>query len=343
MTRLFSALLTLVTPCLQAVEPLKLTLPTDNRALFEDKPEDFYMYVHRNFGGEASKPWTAGQFGFVRTLVKTETEGVIATKFHEGLDIKPVQRDRRGSPVDDVRSIAGGKVIYVNPHAGGSNYGKYIVVEHNWGYGPFYSLYAHLATVSVEKSQRLLAGTPLGKMGYTGAGLSRERAHLHLELNMMATKNFDDWHKAVFKSKNPHGVANGMNLIGIDVASLFLAQRNDANITIPNFLKGASPYFKVAIPRTGTLEIVTRYPWLKHGTHEADSPSWEIAFTDSGIPLSVAASHREVEKPCIIYVRSTRSKHSFYTRKRLTGSGRKASLSKRGLDFIALFTNLHTH
>lgn len=327
---------------LQAAEPLQLSLPTDNRALLDNKPEDFYMYVHRSFGGESSKPWTAGQYGFVRTLVKTESDGIIATKFHEGLDIKPDKRDSSGRPADEVRAISEGVVAYVNPNSGGSNYGKYVVVEHNWGDGPFYSLYAHLASVSVEKNQRLLGGTSIGKMGYTGSGLNRERAHLHLELNLLATENFDDWHEAVYKAKNPHGPQNGMNLIGIDVASLYLAQQNNPNITIPGFLKGASPYFKVAIPRTSALEIVTRYPWLKRGDHDQASPSWELSFTDSGIPLSVSPSHRKVTKPTVTYVRPTRSKHSYYTRKRLTGSGRKASLSKSGLNFIALFTNSHT-
>lgn len=341
MTRLFIVLLFISLLGLPAAEPLKITLPTDNRALFEEKPEDFYMYVDRIFDGKTSKPWTAGQYGFVRTLVKTEKEGVIATRFHEGLDIKPVKRDLRGNALDEVRAIAEGTVAYVNASSGGSNYGKYVVILHNWDSGPFYSLYAHLASVSVKKGQRLIGETPIGIMGYTGAGLSRTRSHLHLELNMLATKNFDAWHKAVFKGKNPHGICNGMNLIGIDIASLYLAQRNDPNITIPSFLKGAPSYFKVAVPRTGHLEIVERYPWLKRGTHEADSPSWEIAFTDSGIPLSVAPSHRLVKNPTVTYVRSTRSKHSYYTRNRLTGSGRKASLSKNGHNFIALFTNVY--
>ena len=30
---------------LQAAEPVGLILPTDNRAIFEGKPEDFYMYL----------------------------------------------------------------------------------------------------------------------------------------------------------------------------------------------------------------------------------------------------------------------------------------------------------
>ena len=39
-----------------AYEPLKLTLPTDNRAIFNGKPEDFYMWVPRHFDGKDSKP-----------------------------------------------------------------------------------------------------------------------------------------------------------------------------------------------------------------------------------------------------------------------------------------------
>ncbi|MGY8647623.1 MAG: M23 family metallopeptidase [Verrucomicrobiales bacterium] len=325
-----------------ADDPLKLTLPTDNRAIFNGKPEDFYMWVPRHFDGKDSKPWAAGQYGFVRTLVNTDREGIIATKFHEGLDIKPMKRDRNDRPLDIVRTISAGTVVYVNPNSGGSNYGKYIVVEHKWGSGPFYSLYAHLSETSVTEGQHLLGGSTLGKMGYTGQGITRERSHLHLELNLLATENFDDWHEKVLKGKNPHGLYNGMNLIGIDIASLFLAQKNNPDLTIPAFLSGATPYYKVTVPRIRALEIVDRYSWLKKGSHEKPSASWEISFTDSGIPLAVIPSHRMVNGPTISYVRTTRSKHSYYTRKRLTGEGRRASLSKSGLDFISFFTNSHT-
>lgn len=326
------------TLALHAAEPLKITLPTDNRALLEGSPEDFYMWVPRTFENEVSRPWTAGQYGFVRTVVRTEGEGVIATKFHEGLDIKPILRDKNFNPLDEVRSIASGEVVHVNNSRGASSYGIYIVVKHDWGYGPFYSLYAHLASTVVEPGQRILGGSPLGIMGYTGTGITRDRAHLHLELCMMATENFLDW----IGTKAPHGIYDGRNLIGIDVASLFIAGKEGADLTIPDFLKGASPYFKVSIPRKDELEIVNRYPWLKRGDHEAPSPGWELSFTDSGIPLSVTPSHREVTKPIVTYVRTTRSKHEHYTRGRLTGAGRQASLTRDGLKFIALFTNEYT-
>ncbi|MEN8773257.1 MAG: M23 family metallopeptidase [Akkermansiaceae bacterium] len=323
---------------LEAAETLKLVLPTDNQAIFDGKPEDFYMYVLRYSGDQASQHWTAGQYGFVRTVVDTEKEGPIATKFHEGLDIKPTKRDRSGNPLDEIRSIADGEIVHVNDRAGGSSYGKYLVIKHNWDCGPFYSLYAHLSRIDVAIGDRVIGGSPIAIMGYTGAGINRTRAHLHLELCMLSTENFADW----IGAKTPHGIYDGRNLIGVDVASLFLATKDSNKVTMPGFLDSASPYFKVAIPRKEELEITKRYPWLKKGDHSVDSPSLEISFTDSGIPLSVVPSHREVTKPSITFVRTTRSKHEYYTRGRLTGTGRKASLTRNGLKFVALFTNEYT-
>lgn len=334
----FFAILLLLPLALKAAEPLKLTLPSDNRALFEGKPENFYMFVYRTSEGKTTEAWTGGQYGFVRNLIKTDKEGVIATKFHEGLDIKPTKRDRIGNPLDEIRAIASGQIVYLNKNSGGSDYGKYIVIKHDWGYGPFFSLYAHLSRVDVELEQRVLGGFPIGKMGYTGAGLNRTRAHLHLELCMLSTENFPDW----LGASTPRGNYDGRNLIGLDIASLFQAVEANSDLTIPAFLESASPYFKVAIPRDGELEITKRYPWLKKGDHAKPSPSYEISFTDSGIPLSVVPSHRQVSTPLLTYVRTTRSRHEHYTRGRLTGSGRRASLTKSGKKFIALFTNEYT-
>jgi len=322
-----------------SAKPLGLVLPTDNRALLEGKPEDYYMYVHRNFAGVSSKPWTAGQYGFVRNPRKTAADGVIATKFHEGLDIKPVKRDRSNNPLDEIRSIAAGKVVYINNSRAGG-YGKYLVVEHNWGYGPFFSLYAHLSQISCAVGDEVVAGAPLGVMGFTGRGLPRERAHLHLELCIMGTDQFDAWHNHFYGGPSTRGPHNGLNLIGIDIASLFLAEKRDPEITIPRFLSAASPYFKVAIPRTDQpLGLIRRYPWLLKGDASKASHAWEISFTDSGVPLSVAPSARKVLEPTVTFVRTTRSKHEYYTRKRLTGTGRKASLTKSGKRFMALFTD----
>ena len=316
---------------------LNLQLPTDNRALFEDNPEKFYMYVYRTFEGETSKPWQGGSYGFVRNLRRTEG-GVVSTRFHEGIDIRPSRRDPSGNPLDDVKAIAKGRVVYVQKSSGGSNYGKYVVVEHDWGDGPFLSLYAHLASTSVAEGQSVNAGHALGRMGYTGAGINRERAHVHLELNILLSLQFDAWHKMKFGSENKHGLHNGMNLSGLDIANLLLSHHRDPGITIPDFLSGTPAYYKVTCPRRGKLELADRYPWIRRGAHHRPSPSWEISFTAAGFPLAIAPSHREVSKPLVTYVRTAQSRHEYFALSRLTGTGRRASLSRTGLQHLSLIT-----
>lgn len=318
-------------------QALKLQLPTDNRALLDNNPEKFYMYVYRTFEGETSKPWQGGGYGFVRNLRRTQ-QGVVPTRFHEGIDIQPVKRDSAGRPLDDVRAIALGRVVYVQGSAGGSNYGKYVVVEHDWGNGPLLSLYAHLASASVKEGQRIPAGHVVGRMGYTGAGLNRERAHVHLELNILLSLQFDAWHKMKFNTRNTHGIHNGMNLAGLDIASLLLAHHRDPGITLPGFLERTPVYYKVTCPRRGKLELTDRYPWIRRGAHHRPSPSWEISFTPAGFPLAIAPSHREVPKPLVTYVRTTQSRHEYFTLSRVTGTGRRASLTRSGLQHLSLIT-----
>src|SRR5213594_1920498 len=160
---------------------LDLVLPTDNDALFSGDGPAFYQYVERNYKGAKSTPWEGGQYGFVRDPTDT-AGGIVYTRFHEGVDIRPVHRDPRGEPLDEVRAIAEGKVVYRNLVPGFSSYGKYIVVEHAWDGSSYYSLYAHLSVVRVAQGQKVKRDEPLGLMGHTGGGLDQARAHLHLEL-----------------------------------------------------------------------------------------------------------------------------------------------------------------
>ncbi|PYK18353.1 MAG: hypothetical protein DME55_06990 [Verrucomicrobia bacterium] len=114
---------------------LDLALPTDNDALFSGGGAAFYQYIERNFKGVKSTPWEGGQYGFVRDPTDT-AGGVVYTRFHEGIDIKPLHRDAHGEPLDEIHAIADGKVVHVNSVPGYSNYGKYIVIEHRWGTRP---------------------------------------------------------------------------------------------------------------------------------------------------------------------------------------------------------------
>lgn len=313
----------------------EIAFPTYNRGLVEGNLAGFYMPTDLK-----NRPPSSGAWGFVRNL-RHFPEGKIYTRFHEGLDIRPLKRDGRGLPLDIVKAIAPGRVVYVNPVANRSSYGIYVVVQHNWGDGPFYSLYAHLASASTQVGKKVKAGSPLGRLGSTGRGLNNARAHLHLELNILLTERFDAWHKHFLGEANVHGNHNGINLAGLDLASVYTKSHKDRGFSLRKFLYHQPQYFRITTPRRGggTLPLTKRYPWLRFGKHDKASPSWEIAFTRSGFLVGIAPSQRVVTEPTVTYVRSNRIDHRYYTRGRLSGTGSKASLTKSGRRYIAMITD----
>jgi len=316
--------------------PIDLRLPTDNRHLFSGEPEKFYMYVDRTFEGETSKPWEGGSFGYVRTPIRIGGE-VVMTKFHEGIDIAPVKRDRAGNPLDLVNSVADGTVVHVSAESGRSNYGKYVVVEHRWENSSIVSLYAHLAEITCQPGDPVKAGSVLGRMGYTGAGLNRTRAHLHLEVGFVMSTRYDDWHKTGGLGLNHHGIYNGMNIAGADVASFFLAHKENPQLTFSGFIASQPVYFKVTVPSTGTPEFVTRHPWIGQGTSEG-AISWEVSFSATGLPLAFKPTSNRVSEPTITSIRPSTIAHRYLTRGLVTGEGNRASLTAGGKRLVSLVT-----
>lgn len=311
---------------------LDLQLPTENHHLFSSEPEKFYMYVDRYFEGSHSQPWQGGSYGYVRTSERVGNQ-ILQTKFHEGIDIAPIKRDKAGNPLDLVSAIAVGKVVYANAISGRSNYGKYVVVEHNWDNSPILSLYAHLAEITCKVGDPIPMGGIVGRMGYTGEGITRVRAHVHLEVATMLSGRYQDWDP---KMINYHGLYNGMNLAGIDVAAYLLAHRSKPDLTVPQFLAAYPAYYKVTMPNNGPVEMATRYPWMLKSSPTAKAASWEIAFSETGMPLSIQASERIVNKAIVTMVKPSLVPHRFKTRDLLSGEGAQASLGRDGQNLVDL-------
>lgn len=294
------------------------------------------MYVDRIFEGETSKPWEAGAFGFVRTAQRIEGD-VLLTKFHEGIDIAPIRRDKAGNPLDLVSSIADGRVAHVSAVSGRSNYGKYVVLEHDWDGSRIYSLYAHLAEITCKQGDPVRAGGVLGRMGYTGAGINRVRAHVHLEIAMLMSRRFDDWRVKYGGGINHHGNFNGMNLTGCDVARFFLEHRKNPEIRFGEFITSTPVHFKVIAPNPGKSvpDFISRHPWMVKGTAR-QAGSWEIGFSNTGQPVSFEASDKEVQQPVVSAVRATKYPHRYLTRNLITGEGNHATLTPGGRALVAL-------
>src|SRR5438552_9967962 len=296
-----------------------LVLPTDNDALFSGGGPGFYQYIERNYKGLKSTPWEGGQYGFVRDPVETSA-GIVYTRFHEGIDIRALRRDAHGEPLDEVRAIADGKVVHTNPMPGYSNYGNYIVIEHRWDDSNYYSLYGHLSSIAVHPGDAVKRGQAIVVMGYTGAGLNQARAHLHLELNVMLSHQFEAWYNAFFKNDpNHHGIYNGMNLAGLDIARLYLALRKNPSLTIPEFLKEEEVFYKVTIPKSSNFELIKRYPWMLRGSAGINPPSWEVSFAQTGVPLEIRPGAKKVRQPELTYVKKSAVEYSLVTRGDIIG------------------------
>lgn len=255
-------------------------LPTANRALLEPDGGG-----ERYFVGTAGKPWTSGQFGCVRT------EGF---QFHEGMDIRPMNRDKRGEPTDPAVCSMPGVVAYVNSRTGLSNYGNYVVVRHSLSGLEVFTLYAHLASIrpGLKSGDAVQAGEPVGTMGRTSNTRQRitvDRAHLHFEINFMLNARYSAWHKAnQATTRNDHANFNGQNLAGTDPATVFKYQSLlGTNFNLVRHLKAAPELCRVMIRRP-SLDFLRRNPGLVEANPVAareGTAGWELSLGFNGLPL----------------------------------------------------------
>jgi Peptidase family M23 len=316
---------------------LDIVLPTDNDALYSEDGPAFYQYIERDYNGVKSTPWEGGQYGFVRDPKET-AGGVVYTRFHEGIDIRCMHRDPNGEPLDEVRAIANGRIVHVNLVPGYSNYGKYIVIEHRWDGSNYYSLYGHLSSIAVQPDEPVRRGQRIGVMGYTGTGINRERAHLHLELCLMFSRQFEAWYDTFFRNDpNHHGRYNGMNLAGLDVARLYLKLRKNPGLTISEFLNDEDVFYKVAVPKARHFDLPQLYPWML-AAGKRNGGSWEVSFARSGVPLRIEPIDRSVAQPELNYVRKTSTEYSYLTRDIVAGHQGNAHLTSYGAQLMRLLT-----
>ena len=256
-------------------------LPTANRALFEPGGEE------RFFSPTPGKTWESGTFGCVRS------DG---HQLHEGLDIKWTQRDRKGEPTDPVLAAASGTVAYVNRKPGLSNYGNYLVLRHRIEGLEICTLYAHLASVreDLHAGSALKAGEPIGVMGRTSntrARIAAERAHVHFEIDFIASEHYAAWHEAHLAGmRNDHGNWNGHNLLGIDPRALLLQQRaKGEQFSLVHFVQTQTELCRVLV-RQPDFAFARRHPALVRRNPATDKEgigAYELVLNFNGIPCQL--------------------------------------------------------
>ena len=246
------------------------------------------------------KPWTSGSFGCVRN------DG---QRLHEGLDIRHLQTDRRGDPTDPVMAAADGTVVYISMKPSLSNYGNYIVIRHVVEGVEIYSLYAHLSAAQpgLKIGAQVRQGETIATMGRTSNAevITRDRAHVHFELNLLVNDNFAAWFKTASPGeRNDHGEWNGQNLNGLDPREILLQEHNpNGNFSLQNFIRGQTELCRVLV-RATNFPYLKRYPMLVLKNPRAEKEGvagYEIALNLNGVAFALmprAAS--EINSPAKI-------------------------------------------
>lgn len=277
MCRFASILLLLIfCPAFARAARIEFVWPTPNKAWEQGKGIE--AFIQPTVSGDPE----SGLFGCVRSG---------GSQFHEGLDIKCVQRDRRGEPTDSVFAAMDGIVRYVSSRPGESNYGRYIVIEHPNLTPAVCTLYAHLARVEpgIRPGAVVQAGQTIGLMGHSSSGsIPRDRAHLHFEIVLRVTDNFEVWYRErKFGNPNEHGIWNGMNLMGIDPLDFLRQWRAKKVDDFQQYLDRLRPVVKVRIVTTRVPDFIQRYPALRQKPLPAGLVGgWEIACNSTGLPFA---------------------------------------------------------
>ncbi len=254
-----------------------LVWPTSGTAWSEGRPSSQWLQ-HAGSGDPAS-----GGFGGVRSG---------GSHFHEGIDIRATTRDRRGEPTDNVLAAMPGIVRHVTSSPGGSGYGRYVVLEHPSMSPAVYTLYAHLARIApgITAGQPVALGQVLGTMGHSSGGymIPVDRSHLHFEVGLVITQNFQGWYEARrLGGRNEHGVWNGLNLVGVDPLAFFNEWRAGRIATAQDFFARMETAVRVRIATFRTPDFVTRYPaLLTKPLPFGPVAGWEIRFNWTGLPFA---------------------------------------------------------
>ena len=312
--------------------------PTPNLAFLEGKA--LSAYIQPTTSGLIE----SGLFGCVRNG---------GARFHEGIDLYPIQRGADGEARDAVFCVLPGRVVHISSTAGHSSYGRYVVVAHQQASLQFYSLYAHLARIepSIKVGMSVAAGSNLGVMGRSAAGyeIPQSHAHLHFELVLKLSDQFQDWYdRQKFGSPNRHGSWNGMNLVGVDPLEFFQQCYRGSLHDFKSYLQQKKVVARIRVITKQIPDFVYNHPALVTAPyHGRRLLGWDIGFSEYGVPLewtprfeSSGLSGRQGDVSVIAYSSRTMSAQS--CRKVVKSNGKQVKISSGTLRTLQLLFGFAT-
>ena len=237
----------------------------------------------------ASGKLISGTIGLVRNN---------GNRMHGGLDIKSIEKDRNGQPIDNVLAFYDGNIVYTSCDASKSSFGRYIIIEHVRDGITFYSLYAHLSRIctGLVPGQFVRSGEKIAIIGRTSCDTSipKSRAHLHFEigLKLADVQHFQSWYDETHSNddKNYHGEWNGLNFARIDPIDFF-QQCTCSGFNVAHHIKSLDTACSIFIADSDVPYFLRANRALCEDLQRAFDKSyklcgWAIDFSWNGVPKS---------------------------------------------------------
>ena len=276
-----------------------LIWPTPNPAFANGK--SIVDFVQATGSGNPS----SGLYGLVRNKGK---------KFHEGLDLYGIKFDTKKVVLDSIFAVLPGKVVHINEDSSKSRYGIYVVLLHKEGGFNFYSLYAHLDSIDhkLRLNHSIREGARLGRMGNSSGGytIPKSRAHLHFEIGIQLSDNFQSWFKSQsYETKNWHKNWNGMNLLGVDPLDFYRSIRKNQSVDFKSYLESLPHILAIKVRSNAMPFFIQNNPCFleANGLSKSDIAGWEVTFARFGIPIHwKALGESELSLPDGVDIKLTR-------------------------------------
>jgi hypothetical protein len=121
--------------------------------------------------------------------------------------------------------------------------------------------------------------------------ITKDRAHVHFELNVLINDNFSSWFRTASPGeRNDHGEWNGQNLNALDEREILLQEHNPNHpFSLLDFLRGQTELCRILV-RAANFPYLKRYPMLVLRNPVAEKEGvagYEIALNYNGVPFEL--------------------------------------------------------
>jgi murein DD-endopeptidase MepM/ murein hydrolase activator NlpD len=200
----------------------------------------------------------------------------------------------------------------------------------------------------LKVGQVVKAGEPVAVMGRTAntrESITKDRAHVHFELNLLVNDRFAAWHKQADPGqRNDHGEWNGQNLLGIDPRLVLLGQQDQgAKFSLLSFLQNQTELCRVLV-RKVDFPWVKRYTALIRPNPRAATEGiagYEIALNFNGVAFELvprAASEIKGKAKFQLVSVNEAEYHKNPARRLVAQKGKRWELTSHGLNQLELLT-----